>query len=319
MPRVLGCLFALLLLSQPAMAQDWPKKPIHIIASFAPGSTPDLMARLLGERLTQRLGQPVIVDNKPGAGGTLGHDAVAKAEPDGYTLGIANPGPLVVSALTGAALPYNPKTDFTPLSVLATQPSILAVSSSLGVSTLAELVALLKKNPGKYNYSSIGIGSISHLAMELVALQSGTEMVHVPYKSPPEAIQAVLAGDVQMACLPPIAVLPHVESGKLKALAVTTATRSDFAPTVPTFGQAGVPGIEAVAWMGLIAPAKLPRPIIDKIAAEIEAMMSAPEVREQLKKQFFQPVGISPAEFAAYLEIEEARWRPVVAAARIKP
>ena len=319
MPRILGCVAALLFLALPAWAQDWPKRPIHIVASFAPGSTPDLMARLLGDRLAQRLGQPVIVDNKPGAGGNLGHDAVAKAAPDGYTFGIANPGPLVISPLTGAALPYNPKTDFTPLSVLASQPSILAVSSSLGVNTLAELVALLKQIPGKYNYSSIGIGSISHLAMELVALQSGTELVHVPYKSSPEAIQAVLAGDVQMACLPPIAVLPHVEAGKVRALAVTTAARSPFAPGVPTFAEAGVSGIEAVAWMGLIAPAKLPQPIIDKVAGEVKAMMAAPEVQDQLKKQFFQPVGSSPAEFAAYLKDEEARWRPVVAAAKIKP
>jgi tripartite-type tricarboxylate transporter receptor subunit TctC len=300
-----------LCLAVPAAAQDWPSRPVRIVVGFAPGSTPDVMGRLLADRLAPRLGQPFIVENKVGAGGALAAEAVAKAEPDGLTLGVTIPGPLVVAPMT-QPIGYDPKTEIAPVMQLATQPSVLVVPAALEVKTFAELLALLKRNPGKYNYASIGIGSVSHLAMELLALQSGTEIVHVPYKSSPEALTAVVTGEAHMSALAPLAVVPQAEAGKVRMLAVTTGQRSPLLPNVPTFAESGLPEMQAEAWMALIAPGKTPPAIIQKLNAEVKAVLSAPEVREQMLKLSFQPVLNTPAEFAAVLAAEEKRWRPVV-------
>lgn len=300
-----------LCLALPAAAQEWPSKPVRIVVGFAPGSTPDVMGRLLADRLAPKLGQPFIVENKVGAGGALAAEAVAKAEPDGLTIGVTIPGPLVVAPMT-QPIGYDPKTEIAPVMQLATQPSVLVVPAALEVKTFAELLALLKRNPGKYNYASIGIGSVSHLAMELLALQSGTEIVHVPYKSSPEALTAVVTGEAHMSALAPLAVVPQAEAGKVRMLAVTTGQRSPLLPNVPTFAESGLPEMQAEAWMALIAPGKTPPAIIQKLNAEVKAALSAPEVREQMLKLSFQPVLNTPAEFTAVLAAEEKRWRPVV-------
>jgi tripartite-type tricarboxylate transporter receptor subunit TctC len=294
-----------------AMAQTWPSQPIKIIVGFGPGSTPDLMGRVIAEQLQAALGQPVVVENKPGAGGNIAAGDVAKAAADGYTLGVTIPGPLIVNPMIGD-VSYDPKKDLKPITILGTQPSVLVVPAGLGVNNIAELVALLKKNPGKYNYASIGIGSISHLSMELLAQQSGTEMVHVPYKSSPEALTAVATGDAQMAALAPAAVLGMAQAGKVKMLAVTTPKRWPAIPDVPTFAESGLPEVQAEAWMALIAPANVPAPVIDRIYGEVKTALGKPDALEKMKKLNFEPVGITPAQFAARINEEEKRWGTVV-------
>src|SRR6266545_1333680 len=216
MTRRLVLALATLLVALPAAAQNWPEKPVKMIVPFGPGSTPDVVMRLIADHLQQKLGQSFVVENKPGASGNIGTDAVAKAEPDGYTVGLSIGGPLAINPILFGKLPYDPQKDLAFVTMLTTQPSALAVNASLGVNTVAELIDLLKKNPGKYNFGSIGNGSLSHLAMEAIALKSATQMVHIPYASSPQAMTALIRNDVQMGCLPAIAVTPHVASGQVK-------------------------------------------------------------------------------------------------------
>ncbi len=228
-PRFALALFATLLALAPAAAQEWPAKTVRLIVPFGPGSTPDMVGRVLADHLQQTLGQPFVVENRPGASANTGTDIVAKAEPDGYTIGISLGGPLAINTLLFSKMPYDPKKDIALISMLTTQPSLLVVNASLGVNSVAELIALLKTDPGKYNYGSIGNGSLSHLAMEAIALKSGTTMVHIPYPGSPQAMTAVLRNDVQMACMPAIAVTPHVASGQVKVLAQSLAAALDAA------------------------------------------------------------------------------------------
>jgi tripartite-type tricarboxylate transporter receptor subunit TctC len=315
--RLAIALVGSLLALTPAAAQDWPTRTVKIIVPFGPGSTPDMVARLIADRLQQKLGQTFVIENKPGASGNLGTDAVAKAEPDGATIGISIGGPLAINTLLFSKLPYDPAKDIAPVTQLITQPSALVVNNSLGVGSVAELVALLNREPGKYSFGSIGNGSLSHLAMEAVALRSGTRMVHVPYPSSPQAMTAVLRGDVQMACLPAIAVTPQVASGKVKILAVSTARRSALLPDIPTLKEAGI-DVEADAWMGLIAPAKTPAAVIARIHDEVADAIKTPEIRQRLATQLMEPIGNSPAQFRANINAEITRWAPVIKAADIK-
>jgi tripartite-type tricarboxylate transporter receptor subunit TctC len=317
MKRFAFAVAALGLLITFALAQDWPTKTVKIMVPFGAGSTPDMVARLLAEHLQQKLGQTFVIENKPGASGNTGTDAVAKAEPDGATIGISIGGPLAINPLLFGKLPYDPAKDLIPITMLATQPSALAVHTSLGVNNVAELVALLKREPGKYNFGSIGNGSLSHLAMEAIALKSGTKLVHIPYGSSPQAMTALLRGDVQMACLPAISVTPHVGSGNVKILAVSTAQRSSLLPNIPTLKEAGI-DVEADAWMGLIAPAKTPDAIIAKIHRDVAAAITSPAIREKLATQLMEPIGNTPAQFRARIEADVARWAPVIRAANIR-
>ena len=315
--RLAFVIAALLLWHTPVAAQDWPGKSVRIIVPFGPGSTPDMVARLIAEHLQQKLGQPFVIENKPGASGNLGTDAVAKAEPDGATIGISIGGPLAINPLLFAKMPYDTARDLIPVTMLVTQPSALAVPASLGVNSVAELIALLKREPGKYNYGSIGNGSLSHLAMEAIALKSGTQVVHVPYASSPQAMTALLRGDVQMACLPAIAVTPHLASGNVRILAVSTAQRSSLLPGIPTLKEAGI-DVEADAWNGLIAPAKTSNAIVAKLHREVVEGITSPAIRAKLATQLMEPIGNSPAQFRARIEADVARWAPVIRAANIK-
>lgn len=297
----------------PAAAQDWPTKTVKIVVPFGPGSTPDMVARLIADSLQRKLGQSFLIENKPGASGNLGTDAVAKAEPDGATIGISIGGPLAINTLLFSRLPYDPAKDIAPVTQLITQPSALVVNSGLGVNSVAELVTLLKREPGKYNFGSIGNGSLSHLAMEAIALKSGTRMVHVPYPGSPQAMTAVLRGDVQMACLPAIAVTPQLASGKVKILAVSTGKRSALLPDIPTLKEAGI-DVEADAWMGLIAPGGTPAPVVARIHDAVVEAIKAPAARAKLATQVMEPIGNSPAEFRAVIDREVARWAPVIKA-----
>jgi tripartite-type tricarboxylate transporter receptor subunit TctC len=310
-------LFGLWLGLGSASAQEWPNKSVKIVVPFGPGSTPDIVARLIADRLAQKLGHVFVTENKSGASGNLGTDAVAKDEPDGATIGISIGGPLAINTLLFSKLPYEPAKDIAPVTQLVTQPSALVINADLGVDSVAELVALLKRSPGKYNFGSIGNGSLSHLAMEAIALKSGTQMVHIPYPGSPQAMTAVLRGDVQMACLPAISVTPQVGTGKVKILAVSTAKRSMLLPDIPTLKEAGV-DVEADAWMGLIAPGRTSDAVIARIHDEAVEVIKAPDAREKLAAQLMEPVGNSPAEFRAVIEREIARWAPVIKAIDLK-
>src|SRR6266540_1694507 len=233
-------LVASLLAFGPAAAQEWPVKAVRIMVPFGPGSTPDLVARLIADKLQLKLGQPFVVENKPGASGNIGTDAVAKAEPDGYTIGVSIGGPLAINTLLFSKLPYDPAKDIAPVTQLVTQPSILAVNAELMVTNVGELIALLKNEPGKFNFGSIGNGSLSHLAMEAIAQKSGTQLVHVPYQGSPQAVTALIRNDVQMGCLPGISIASQAQSGSIKMLAVSTAERSKLLPDVPTLKESGI-------------------------------------------------------------------------------
>jgi tripartite-type tricarboxylate transporter receptor subunit TctC len=315
--KVVVALLALFIAALPAAAQDWPTKPVKIVVPFGPGSTPDVVARLIADHLQKKLGQPFIIDNKPGASGNIGTDAVAKATPDGTTIGVSIGGPLAINTLLFSKLPYDPKTDIAPITQLVTQPSALVVNSSVMVNSAGELVALLRREPSKYNFGSIGNGSLSHLAMEAIALTSGTQMVHIPYASSPAAMTAIIRGDVQMGCLPAISVTPHAGSGSIKILAVSTAKRSPYLRDIPTLKEAGI-DVDADAWMGMIAPAHTPDALVAKIQREVVEAIGTATVREKLAAQLMEPVGNSPAEFRARIDGEIVRWGPVIKAANIK-
>jgi tripartite-type tricarboxylate transporter receptor subunit TctC len=313
--------FALLLLTVsalPGAAQSWPPKMVHVMVPFGAGSTPDIVARLLADGLgKQHPDATFIVENKPGASGNIGTDAVAKGAPDGSVIGVSIGGPLAINTLLFSHLPYDPKKDIAAVTQLITQPSALVVNPELKVNSVADLVALIKANPGKYNFASIGNGSLSHLAMEAIALKAGTKLVHVPYTSSPQAMTAVMRGDAQMACLPAISVLPQVREGKLKSLAVSTAKRSPFLPDTPTLKESGI-DVEADAWMGLIAPGGTPQPIVDQINKDAVAVITSPAVREKLATQLMEPVGSTPEQFRARMNGEIDRWAPVIKAADVK-
>jgi tripartite-type tricarboxylate transporter receptor subunit TctC len=315
--RIVLALTALLAVIVSAAAQVWPAKPVKIVVPFGPGSTPDVVARLIADHLQKSLGQPFVIENKPGASGNTGTDAVAKAAPDGYTIGISIGGPLAVNTLLFSKLPYDPKTDIAPITQLITQPSALTVNSAVKVNSATELVALLQRDGGQFNFGSIGNGSLSHLAMEAIALQSKTKLVHIPYPSSPAAMTAIIRGDVQMGCLPAIAVTPHEASGAVKILAVSTAKRSPYLPQIPTLKEAGI-DVDADAWMGMIAPAHTPEAIVAKIRRAVVEALGTAAVRDKLAAQLMEPVGNSPAEFRARIDGEIDRWAPVIKAADVK-
>src|SRR5580704_10056433 len=297
--------------------QDWPTKPVRIVVPFAAGATPDLIARLIAENLQDKTSQTFIVENKPGASGNTGTDIVAKAEPDGTTIGVSIGGPLAINTLLFGSLPYDPKKDLSLITMLVTQPSALAVNSSLGVNSAAELIALIKRNPGKYTYGSIGTGSLSQLAMEAIALKADTKLVHVPYPSSPQAIQALIRNDVQMVCLPAISITPQLGGGAIKLVAVSTAQRSALLPGVPTLKEAGI-DVEADAWSGLVGPAGLPDAVIKLIGELVGNAITARAIREKLTTQLMEPVPDTPADFRAHIDADIARWTPVINAANIK-
>jgi tripartite-type tricarboxylate transporter receptor subunit TctC len=314
---VLVCI-VVALTPQIASAQDWPAKVVKIIVPFGPGATPDIVARLVAEELRKKLpGSAFVVENKAGAGGIIGTDAVAKAAPDGTTIGISIGGPLAINTLLMSKMPYDPAKDIVPVSQLVTMASVVAAHSSLKVSSIAELVALLKKEPGKYNFGSIGNGSLSHLAMEAIGVKSDARMVHVPYPSSPAAMTALVAGDVQLVALPAIAAKPQADAGNVKILAVTLPQRSPFLPDVPTLKESGL-DVEADTWMGLIAPRGMTEALVDAINKDVVAAIKSKTVSDALATQYMEPVGNSPGQFRAVIAGEVARWEPIIKAANVE-
>lgn len=293
-------------------AEDWPKGPVRIVVPFDAGSTPDLVARVVSERLATRLGKPMVVDNKSGAAGNIGTDAVAKAAPDGQTIGVSIAGPLAVNPLLFKKMPYDPARDLEPITIAVSQPSVLVVGAKQAAASPKDLFAMLKVGQANLTFASIGAGSISHLAMETLAARTSGDLVHVPYRGSGAAVTAVLSGEVDMALLPAAAVMPHIKTGKIRGLAVASAKRSPSLPDLPTLSESGLPDVQADAWIGFIAPTKTPAAIIARLHDEIVQILGEAAVKEKLRSQYMDPVGNTPAEFRASLGADVARWKPII-------
>lgn len=301
-----------------AQAANWPTRPIRIVIPYASGSSPDVIARIVGEKLGPRLGQPVVIENRPGAGGNNGTGAVAKAPGDGYTFLISTNGPLVYNTVLYPRLGYDPFTELRPVVLAGGQANVCAVRTDSGINTLKELVAAMKAKPGSFNFSSTGVGSLSQLGVELLKVKTDTFAVHIPYASSPQAILAILQGDVQFACVPAVAVIPQVKAGKLRTLAVSTAERSQLTPDIPTMKEAGLPEIENLAWMALMAPASTPTEIVQKMNQEVNAVLAMPEVKEKLHAQYMEPIGGSVQQLQQFMQKELRVMTPVIKRTGIK-
>jgi len=294
-----------------ARAQSWPDRPINFLMTAPAGSAIDTLGRTIAEKLSPLLGQPVVVENKPAAGGTVAAAEVARAAPDGYTMLLGYPGPLAFSPLL-QKLPYDVQKDFAPVITTSNQPSVLAVNAALPVKTLAELVAYAKANPGKVNYASVGNGSSSHLTMELLKSAAGFEAVHIPFNGSPPAVTSTLQGETQMlfAVMQPLKA--QIDAGKLRAIAVTTAKRFPLLPDLPSIAESGYPVVVSDAWNGIVVPAGTPKAIVDKLNAEINAVLKMPDVVQKMQAQGFDLVGGTPEQFGALLKAEVDRWAPVI-------
>ena len=300
-----------------ALAQTWPARPIRIIVPQSAGGSTDQVARPFGKLLGEALGQSVLIENRPGAGSVVGTDLVAKAAPDGYTL-LAVAVSFAINPSLYKKLPFDPLRDFAPVALLASFPNVLVVSPTLPVKSVQELIVYTKANPGKLNYGSSGIGSGTHLSMELFRHMAAIEMVHVAYKGGAPAVNALLAGEVQVNLATIGTAISQIKAGKLRALAVSSKGRVSVLPDVPTVAEAGLPGYEYDSWIGLLAPAKTPRSVIARLAAEAAKAIHAPEIKALLALEGAEPVGNSPDEFAAILQTEVARWKRLVDASGIK-
>ena len=298
-------LTAVVLASAPVHAQtaDYPSKVIKIIVPFTAGSATDIMARIVGERLTASMGQPVVIENRPGAGGTLGAAQVAKSEPDGYTLLVVSTGHVVNPALYGN-LPYDTVADFAGVTPLASLPNMLVVAANSPFKTMAELIATAKAKPGQLNYASAGVGSATHVNAEKFRALTGTQITHIPFKGTPETIVEVSSGRVDLMFTPVLASIPSIRENRMRALAVSTAKRSSALPDVPTVAEAGLPGFVFDFWIGLLAPAKTPRPIVNKLNAEVRKVLTQPDVLERLSKLGAEPMPMTPERFDSYIKEE---------------
>jgi len=301
---------ALFLFASIAAAQDYPTRPVRIVIPLSPGGTTDGPGRIIAHKLSEALGQQFFVENRPGAGGTIGADFVAKSRPDGYTL-LLTATPHVITASLYKNLPYNGLTDFAPVTRIATGPYVLVVHPSLGVGSVAELIALAKRAPGKIDYASSGNGSAQHLVGALFASMAGIDLNHVPYRGSGPATADMISGVVKVGFPGTPIAIPHVKAGRLRALAVTTPRRSPQMPDVPTIAEAGVPGFDAVPWTGLLAPAGTPPAIIAKLNALIGKILHQPEVQQQLAATGVEAAPTTPEEFGAYLRVEFEKWRKV--------
>jgi tripartite-type tricarboxylate transporter receptor subunit TctC len=312
--KLFALAFAIGLLSTGTLhAQTWPSKQyVRIIVPFAAGSTPDLVGRVLAERFQAKFGASFVVENKPGASGNTGTDAIAKADPDGYTIGLSIVGPLVLNKLLFQKLPYDPAKDLAPITIVVTQPSVLVVSNDLKVKNFAEFAALLKHDSSKLNFGSIGQGSLSHLAMVAIAMKSDAHPEHIAYAGSPNVVIALTRNDVQMAVLPAASVVPQARAGVLTMLAVTSPRRSPLLPEVPTLREVGVEGVEAGAWIGLVAPANTPAAIQDALRDAVVQIVADPSVREKFVALHMEPVANTADEFRAVLKEELNRWGPII-------
>jgi len=312
-------LFALAAFAATAHAQGYPAKPLRMIVAYPPGGGTDIVGRMVAQRLGETLGQSVVVENRGGASGNIGTEIAAHAAPDGYTILMGNVAPNAINVSLFKDLPFDPVADFAPVSLVASTPNILVVHPSVPARTVKEVIALARAKPGTLNFASAGVGSSSHLAGELFRILAGAEIVHVPYKGAGPAMVDVLSGQVQLYFATMPAAMPHVKSGKLVPIAVTSASRSQALPDLPTVAESGVRGYEASTWYGLLAPARAPDAAVARLHEGVVRILGEHALRERLAEQGFEPVGDSPREFAAYIKSEIAKWGKVVRDAGIRP
>lgn len=300
-----------------AAAQDYPSRPVRFVVPYAPGGSTDTLARTLGVKLTDLLGQQVVVDNRPGANGNIGMDIVAHAVPDGYTIVLGYIANLAIDPSLYPKMPYDPVRDFAPITEIASSPNVLVAHPSVPAKSFKDLLAKAKQGP--FNFASAGVGSVGHLTGELLNQMAGIRMVHVPYKGSGQAVTDLLGGHVQLMFSGFSSTLPHIRAGKLRALVVTGAQRSPAAPDVPTISESGFPGFEATAWYGVLAPAKTPKPVVSRLHGDIVKALQNPEVNKRLAGLGFEIVGSTPEQFSAYIKSEIKKWEKAVKASGAKP
>lgn len=324
MASLLARLFGLLalagLLAAPASAQTFPDKRLTMIVPWPAGAGTDAMARLIAQKMSQSMGQPIVVENKTGANGMLGADAIAKAKPDGYTIGIATADTHAINPGLHASLPYDAARDFTPITLFAKQPLILVVHPSVPATSVAELIALAKARPGTLNYGSWGVGSTVHVTMELFRQKTGVDVVHVPYRGLAPALADFVSGKYELMFSGPSSMLPHIATGKLRGLASSTAERTQVFRDFPTLIEAGVPDFDVTTWFGIVGPAGIPPEIVARLNAEVLKALATQEVTEFVTGIVGQgPIGSTPEEFGTFQRAEMARWKDVVRAAGVRP
>ena len=308
----------LLISTVPAVAQDYPTRPITLAVAFPPGGASDVLARLVGKKLEQLLGQPVVIDNRPGVGGNVAAEAVAHAAPDGYTLLLGNNAILATNAALYKKINFDAEADFAPIGLIGSQANILVVNPSVPAKSMDELIALAKASPGKLNFASSGHGLAAHLAGELFKTEAKIDIVHVPYKGAAPALQDVIAGHVQMMFATAVSVVSHIQDGKVRALAVTTLKRTTVLPEIATMDELGLKGFDATTWHGLVAPARTPEPVIAALSRALTATLADASLQAQLGKLGVDIISGSPAEFAAYIKSEIPKWSAIVKASGAK-
>lgn len=313
-----SALLAIALAVSPAVhAQAWPSKPIRMVVPFPPGGGIDTVARIVVPKMSESLGQPIVIENRSGAGGTVGTEAVARAAPDGHML-LATFASHAMNATLYRDLSYDTERAFAPISLIATVPNILVVHPSLPAKTVGDLIALARKRPGEINYASVGNGTPAHLSAELFNMMAGVKMTHVPYKGAAASIIGMISGETQLTFTTVLIALPHMKAGKLRPLAVATLARSPMLPDVPTVDESGLKGFESIAWYGLLAPAGTPGPVVDRLNAELVRSVQTPDVRDNLLRQGTEIVASSPARFAQVIREDIVKWTKVVKATGVK-
>lgn len=317
---LLGTALASAAVGRDAFAQGFPDRAIRIVVGFPPGGINDIVARIVGQKVAESIGQPVVIENRAGAGGTIGADSVAKGKPDGHTLLLGSVSNIAMAPSQYKALPYDPTRDFAPVILLGGSPNVLVVNPALPVNSVAELVALAKQKPGTLTYASAGNGTSNHLTVEFFKARSGIDLVHVPYKGDAPATADVVAGQVPMIFPTLPVAMPHIRSGRLRALAVSSARRSSFLPDVPTVAEAAkLPDFAVNVWVGILAPPGTPQPIVQQLNAEFRKALNAPDVREKLAIQGVEPEGGTPQEFSDYIAAEVRKWSEVAKTAKVEP
>jgi tripartite-type tricarboxylate transporter receptor subunit TctC len=306
------------LLPAAAVAQGYPSKAVTFVVPYPPGGASDVIARLIGQKLSESMRQPVVIENRAGANGIIALSAVAKAPADGYTILMTNIGPSAINPSIYKSLPYDAVKDFVPITLTSQVPLMLVTTPSLGVNSVAELIAKAKASPGALSYAAAGNGTAGHLAMELFKLNAGVDIKSIPYKGDTPALADMIAGQVQVMLATVIAATPHVQSGRLKALAVTTTKRLASAPSLPTIAESGMPGFEAVSWGGVMAPAGTPRAVVDKLHAEITAILKQSDVKERFAAVGAEIVSSTPEEFQRYISAETSKWARIAQTAGVR-
>jgi tripartite-type tricarboxylate transporter receptor subunit TctC len=314
----LALVLATTLVTGGTRADDYPSRPIRLIVPYAAGGGADSVARIVAKRVSEGIGQTIVIENRGGAGSIIGTELVKNAEPDGYTLLLGQSGPISINPAIYKKLPYDPVKDFAPITMTTAYPYIMVVNPKLGVKTLQEFVALAKSKPGELNYGTTGVGAANHLVTELFDSKAGIRMTHIPYRGTALAVTDLIAGQVQMVFADPISALPHINAGTLIALAVTSKDRSPVAPAVPTISESGYPGFDAIAWHGILAPANAPPAIVNRLNTEIVKALKDPETAALLEKQAMQTVGNSPEAFAVFIKQDIAIWKQVAEQAKVE-